>query len=86
MALQYIYLTTKANTPARALTIAEVDKNFTDIQGAVNGIGGLDDVTGQWTLGGAVNCVTPSTSLQVANKAYVDNQINRYIGIATALS
>jgi hypothetical protein len=64
------------------LTVAEMDGNFTSLKNAINGV--VDLTASTYSLL-SVNCPTPTTSLQIANKSYVDNQINRYIGIATAL-
>jgi hypothetical protein len=68
-----------------ALTISEVDGNFTGLQNAINGIATFDNTLGQFALL-SVTCPDPTTALQIANKEYVDNQINKYIGIAAALA
>ena len=64
------------------LTVAQMDGNFTSLNNAINNV--IDYTASTYSLL-SVNCPTPTTSLQIANKSYVDNQINRYIGIATAL-
>jgi hypothetical protein len=65
-----------------ALTISQMDGNFQSLADGINGV--ADKVDGSYQLL-SVNCPTPTTSLQIVNKGYVDNQINKYIGIAAAM-
>lgn len=67
---------------SNGLTISQMDGNFTSLGNAVNGVADFDG--SNYSLL-SVNCPTPTTSLQIVNKGYVDNQINKYIGIAAAM-